>query len=247
MMERAEDLRLSLSLSSPLIAPRTHHVAMLFHAPPEKRFLEMPLLPAAKRSEVVAAEEERAGLRGGGGSDEEDGGCGIDGSRKKLRLSKDQSAVLEDSFREHPTLNPRQKATLAQQLGLRPRQVEVWFQNRRARTKLKQTEVDCEFLKRCCETLTEENRRLQKEVQELRALKLVSPHLYMNMSPPTTLTMCPSCERVSNTNNNSSAAADRRGISGVVAIGGAGIEQEWLGSFWPAVVVFAGGPAGSWA
>ncbi|KAL9663917.1 hypothetical protein QQ045_019311 [Rhodiola kirilowii] len=63
------------------------------------------------------------------------------------------------------------------------------------RTKLKQTEVDCEFLKRCCENLTEENRRLQKEVQELRALKL-SPQFYMQMAPPTTLTMCPSCERV---------------------------------------------------
>jgi hypothetical protein len=66
--------------------------------------------------------------------------------------------------------------------------------------------VDCEYLKRCCETLTEENRRLQKEVQELRALKLVSPHLYMHMSPPTTLTMCPSCERVSSSNGNSAAA-----------------------------------------
>lgn len=63
------------------------------------------------------------------------------------------------------------------------------------RTKLKQTEVDCEFLKRCCENLTEENRRLQKEVQELRALKM-SPQFYMQMTPPTTLTMCPSCERV---------------------------------------------------
>ena len=63
------------------------------------------------------------------------------------------------------------------------------------RTKLKQTEVDCEVLKRCCENLTEENRRLQKEVQELRALKL-SPQFYMQMTPPTTLTMCPSCERV---------------------------------------------------
>lgn len=76
------------------------------------------------------------------------------------------------------------------------------------RTKLKQTEVDCEFLKRCCENLTEENRRLQKEVQELRALKL-SPQIYMHMTPPTTLTMCPSCERVSNstTNNTPTASA----------------------------------------
>ncbi|XP_030513338.2 homeobox-leucine zipper protein HAT4-like [Rhodamnia argentea] len=136
-------------------------------------------------------DNERASSRGGGGSDEEDG----DMSRKKLRLSKDQSAVLEESFKEHNTLNPKQKLALAKQLGLRPRQVEVWFQNRRARTKLKQTEVDCEYLKRCCESLTEENRRLQKEVQELRALKL-SPQFYMHLSPPTTLTMCPSCERV---------------------------------------------------
>lgn len=124
---------------------------------------------------------------------EDDGGDAA--ARKKLRLSKEQAAVLEETFKEHNTLNPKQKLALAKQLNLRPRQVEVWFQNRRARTKLKQTEVDCEYLKRCCENLTEENRRLQKEVSELRALKL-SPQLYMNMSPPTTLTMCPQCERV---------------------------------------------------
>ncbi|XP_050230032.1 homeobox-leucine zipper protein HAT4 [Mercurialis annua] len=139
--------------------------------------------------EELDLDMERASSRGL--SDDEDG----DTSRKKLRLSKDQSAILEESFKEHNTLNPKQKLALAKQLGLRARQVEVWFQNRRARTKLKQTEVDCEFLKRCCENLTEENRRLQKEVQELRALKL-SPQFYMQMTPPTTLTMCPSCERV---------------------------------------------------
>ncbi|KAL6905333.1 hypothetical protein ACP4OV_002934 [Aristida adscensionis] len=143
---------------------------------------------------------------GGAGSDDEDSGAG-GGSRKKLRLSKDQAAVLEESFKEHNTLNPKQKAALAKQLNLRPRQVEVWFQNRRARTKLKQTEVDCEFLKRCCETLTEENRRLQREVAELRVLKLVAPHHYARMPPPTTLTMCPSCERLASAAPPAAAAA----------------------------------------
>ncbi|KAK8570489.1 hypothetical protein V6N13_003166 [Hibiscus sabdariffa] len=126
-------------------------------------------------------------------SDDEEGAAAA--SRKKLRLSKEQSLVLEETFKEHSTLNPKQKLALAKQLNLRPRQVEVWFQNRRARTKLKQTEVDCEYLKRCCENLTHKNRRLHKEVQQLRALKL-SPQLYMHMNPPTTLTMCPSCEAV---------------------------------------------------
>lgn len=124
-------------------------------------------------------------------SDEDDDGSN---ARKKLRLTKAQSALLEESFKQHSTLNPKQKQELARELNLRPRQVEVWFQNRRARTKLKQTEVDCEYLKKCCETLTDENRRLQKELQELKALKVAQP-LYMQL-PAATLTMCPSCERV---------------------------------------------------
>ncbi|XP_022766833.1 homeobox-leucine zipper protein HOX11-like isoform X2 [Durio zibethinus] len=145
----------------------------------------------------LEVETERASSRA---SDDDENGS----TRKKLRLSKEQSAFLEESFKEHNTLNP-QKLALAKQLNLRPRQVEVWFQNRRARTKLKQTEVDCEYLKRCCETLTEENRRLQKELQELRALKTSQP-FYMQL-PATTLTMCPSCERVATTSTTNASAA----------------------------------------
>ncbi|XP_042444637.1 homeobox-leucine zipper protein HOX3-like isoform X2 [Zingiber officinale] len=122
---------------------------------------------------------------------------------KKLRLSKDQSRLLEESFRQHHTLNPvctKQKEALALKLKLRPRQVEVWFQNRRARTKLKQTEMECEYLKRCFGSLTEENRRLQREVEELRAMRVapptvLSPHTRQPL-PASSLTMCPRCERV---------------------------------------------------
>ncbi|KAF5738076.1 Homeodomain-leucine zipper protein HD4 [Tripterygium wilfordii] len=137
-------------------------------------------------------------------SDEDEDGCN---ARKKLRLTKQQSALLEESFKQHSTLNPKQKQALARQLNLRPRQVEVWFQNRRARTKLKQTEVDYELLKKCCETLTDENRRLQKEVQELKALKLAQP-FYMHM-PAATLTMCPSCERLGGADHGSAAKAPK--------------------------------------
>ncbi|XP_014495582.1 homeobox-leucine zipper protein HAT14 [Vigna radiata var. radiata] len=141
-----------------------------------------------------------------GDSEEDENGS----TRKKLRLSKTQSAFLEDSFKEHTTLNPKQKLVLAKELNLRPRQVEVWFQNRRARTKLKQTEVDCEYLKRCCESLSEENKRLQKELQELRAFKTCEP-FFMQL-PATTLTMCPSCERVATTTSAAASATNNDSV-----------------------------------
>ncbi|XP_075475636.1 homeobox-leucine zipper protein HAT22-like [Primulina tabacum] len=158
-----------------------------------------------REREIVSSEEVETERLSSRISDEDDDGSN---GRKKLRLSKVQSALLEESFKLHSTLNPKQKQDLARELKLTPRQVEVWFQNRRARTKLKQTEVDCEFLKKCCETLTDENRRLQKELQELKALKLAQP-LYMQL-PAATLTMCPSCERVSGA---SASTAESRGKS----------------------------------
>lgn len=63
-------------------------------------------------------EAERASCsRGDGGSDDEDVGAGGDASRKKLRLSKEQSLLLEDAFKEgricgaagEPKLRPKPK------------------------------------------------------------------------------------------------------------------------------------------
>ncbi|KAJ8537843.1 hypothetical protein K7X08_014383 [Anisodus acutangulus] len=118
------------------------------------------------------------------------------GTRKKLRLTKEQSDVLEDIFKEHTSLNSRKKRDLARRLSLRPRQVEVWFQNRRARTKLKQTEVDCEILRKCYKDLKYENRRLNKELQELKYLKMSAP--FRVQQSAATLSMCPTCERTYN-------------------------------------------------
>eukprot|EP00253_Pinus_taeda_P001933 PITA_01933 len=122
-----------------------------------------------------------------------------DCSRKKLRLSREQCALLEESFKKNRAPEHKQKQELALQLNLRPRQVEVWFQNRRARTKLKQIEMDCEVMKRYNEALTDENRKLHMELEKLKALKMSSPPLM----PASGLTMCPSCERVSAANNSS--------------------------------------------
>ncbi|KAJ6351015.1 hypothetical protein OIU78_007022 [Salix suchowensis] len=130
------------------------------------------------------------------GMDDEEESTNGGPPRKKLRLSKEQSRLLEEKTKE----------ALALQLKLRPRQVEVWFQNRRARSKLKQTEMECEYLKRWFGSLTEQNRRLQREVEELRALKVgpptvISPHSCEPL-PASTLTMCPSCERVTTTGSD---------------------------------------------
>lgn len=158
----------------------------------------------------VVISPKAAAAASGGGHIDDDQDQDVEellGPRKKLRLTKEQSVILEDTFKEHTTLNPKQKQALAKRLNLRPRQVEVWFQNRRARTKLKQTEVDYEVLKKCCESLKEENRRLHRELQELKGMKLTGTgSLYMHL-PAATLSMCPSCERIAAAGGGNSAAA----------------------------------------
>ncbi|XP_074577802.1 homeobox-leucine zipper protein HAT7-like [Curcuma longa] len=96
------------------------------------------------------------------------------GERKK-RLSSEQIRVLEKSFEMGRKLEPERKAELARSLGLPPRQVAIWFQNRRARWKTKRTEEEFDELKRKLAAIREENAELQAEnkrlLAELLALK----------------------------------------------------------------------------
>ncbi|XP_037408791.1 homeobox-leucine zipper protein HOX15-like [Triticum dicoccoides] len=194
-----EEAGLALGLSLGSGAGHHHHLLQPKEAAPPEPCLSLRLAGAGT---VKREEEERALIYCSAASSAADDlvegyNSGGGGSRKKLRLTKDQTALLEDHFKEQSTLSHKQKASLARQLSLRPRQVEVWFQNRRARTKLKQTEVDCELLKRCCETLMEENRRLHRELQHLRALHHHQHHhpaaAFFIPSAATVASVCPSC------------------------------------------------------
>jgi homeobox-leucine zipper protein len=76
------------------------------------------------------------------------------------------------------------------------------------RTKLKQTEMEGEYLKRCFGSLTEENRRLQRVVEELRAMRVAPPT--RQPLPASALTMCPRCERITAATGPPAAARTAR-------------------------------------
>jgi len=90
-------------------------------------------------------------------------------SEKKRRLSVDQVQFLEKSFEEDNKLEPERKTKLAKDLGLQPRQVAIWFQNRRARWKTKQLEKDYDSLNDSYESLKTDYDNLLKEKDRLKS------------------------------------------------------------------------------
>lgn len=87
---------------------------------------------------------------------------------KKRRLTIDQVKYLEKSFEEENKLEPDRKVQLAKDLGLQPRQVAIWFQNRRARYKNKKLEKDYDFLKERYDKLKDDHDRQARENEKLR-------------------------------------------------------------------------------
>ncbi|CAI9261254.1 unnamed protein product [Lactuca saligna] len=90
-------------------------------------------------------------------------------TEKKRRLSPEQVHMLEQSFEEDNKLEPERKTELAKKLGLQPRQVAVWFQNRRARWKTKTLERDYDRLKSSYDILTSDFDSIAKENEKLKA------------------------------------------------------------------------------
>jgi len=133
---------------------------------------------------------KRPAMFGGGGG--VDGGCGGDevpgggggpcpnedemsddgsqlGGEKKRRLNVEQVRTLEKNFELANKLEPERKMQLARALGLQPRQVAIWFQNRRARWKTKQLEKDYDVLKRQFDAVKAENDALVSHNKKLQA------------------------------------------------------------------------------
>nr|XP_009399661.1 PREDICTED: homeobox-leucine zipper protein HOX16-like [Musa acuminata subsp. malaccensis] len=88
---------------------------------------------------------------------------------KKRRLTPEQVHLLERSFEAENKLEPERKGELARKLGMQPRQVAVWFQNRRARWKNKQLEHDFDRLKSSYNTLLADHDSLLRENDRLRS------------------------------------------------------------------------------
>ncbi|KAE9604049.1 hypothetical protein Lal_00001677 [Lupinus albus] len=97
----------------------------------------------------------------------------------KRRFSDEQIRSLECIFESESKLEPKKKLQLATDLGLQPRQVAIWFQNRRARWKSKRMEQEYRKLRdeydnlaSRFESLKNEKESLQLELQKLSEVKV---------------------------------------------------------------------------
>ncbi|KAM3321490.1 Homeobox-leucine zipper protein HOX6 [Capsicum baccatum] len=85
----------------------------------------------------------------------------------RRRFNDEQIKSLENMFSTESRPELRTKQQLAKSLGLQPRQVAIWFQNKRARSKSKQLELEYRMLQMSYDNLGSKYELLKKEHESL--------------------------------------------------------------------------------
>ncbi|KAG6416621.1 hypothetical protein SASPL_124054 [Salvia splendens] len=89
-------------------------------------------------------------------------------TKEKKRLSEEQVRLLEWNFNFNKKLDSDHRSRLALELGILPRQVAIWYQNKRARDKIQGLEMEHKGLQMQLESVLIDNSRLRKEVERLK-------------------------------------------------------------------------------
>ncbi|KAK9102701.1 hypothetical protein Sjap_019955 [Stephania japonica] len=101
------------------------------------------------------------------GDDQGDNGKKKNKKRKKYhRHTTEQIRDMEALFKESPHPDEKQRQQLSKKLGLAPRQIKFWFQNRRTQIKAVQERHENSILKSEMEKLREENRSMRETIKK---------------------------------------------------------------------------------
>ncbi|KAG2301006.1 hypothetical protein Bca4012_059304 [Brassica carinata] len=117
------------------------------------------------RSKPVKRRRKRRS-RGSSATNEDDVRA-MEGMFKKRKLTDEQVIMLEYSFENEHKLESGRKEKIAGELSLDPRQVAVWFQNRRARWKNKKLEEEYAKLKSQHDSVVLAQCQLESQVLKL--------------------------------------------------------------------------------
>ncbi|KAA8540403.1 hypothetical protein F0562_024678 [Nyssa sinensis] len=138
----------------------------------------------SRRDETVEISSENSGAARsrsdddfeGEGEHDDDGdgdGDGADGDKNKKKKRKkyhrhtaEQIREMEALFKESPHPDEKQRQQLSKQLGLAPRQVKFWFQNRRTQIKTIQERHENSLLKTEMDKLRDENNNLRETIKK---------------------------------------------------------------------------------
>lgn len=137
-----------------------------------------PMLNPKEEMGIMRGGKEEI-MESGSGSDHLEGG--ISGNEqetdqlqqppnKKKRYHRHtarQIQEMESLFKECPHPDDKQRLKLSQELGLKPRQVKFWFQNRRTQMKAQQDRADNAVLRAENENLKNENYRLHAALRNI--------------------------------------------------------------------------------